>query len=762
MATYYIKKIGVQWKYRLNDWPTDATGTTSPTNTLQGAILAVRSAAPSDCVVYPGVYSGSDVSSDGGFATNGNWTVNLRAPRSTDVGGYVGRVIIDGASATGGYLFKVSHTGYVLENFSLINGADAAYALSLQVNLSDSQFSTVGLVIDKCDRAVFQRFPGGGKHTGLRVTRIKNTQYSWYFYNEATAGTTIINNFVFANWTAPLWMQGANTTLTLNDGIFIGFLGQEVYGTCLVMTATNVVFGPGGMGPAGYGATPLSRVAGTWTLNNCFEGATATVRDNGNVSIVRNNCKRVNLTLAEANLCLEDFGRDGYINFQVDDSTNYSTFKKVCTLADTYAFKVGLALSYYGNESINWEELAGLVSSGHEVLCHARSDYRNHTLSALTCAHSGATVTIAVTRTDPLDSSTWAGTCTVSGTLSASVSLTDATANTITKLAKWLKQTVGLTSVAGATGQYDFTVGGAFNVDHLTLSVALASGTYNVNTAATLLFDQTSIYHTEWTEPKEWLESQIGQYIPGWECKGFVWPGGLYSDASVSYALDTSGFSYGRATTYDNGDGKYPSYLISALKLGKIGAQQINSQFTGSASPDKNEAGARAIHYCHALMTCGCVGGAYSHSLMDQEIAEIWGAVFDAARESGIVVDTFVGCCDRVVAESTRTESGICYRYADGLDWGWPDNLEARILARSSCVGAGIDTGVTFDFDGHAVPGAVGYDIGPYSYMPGWKACSAPLPLSAQPCKDHALPIGVGKITVFDGIADQESIDAAR
>lgn len=41
-------------------------------------------------------------------------------------------------------------------------------------------------------------------------------------------------------------------------------------------------------------------------------------------------------------------------------------------------------------------------------------------------------------------------------------------------------------------------------------------------------------------------------------------------------------------------------------------------------------------------------------------------------------------------------------------------------------------------------------------------ALTAPLPLSAQPCKDHALPIGVGKITIFDGIASASQIEEAK
>lgn len=43
-----------------------------------------------------------------------------------------------------------------------------------------------------------------------------------------------------------------------------------------------------------------------------------------------------------------------------------------------------------------------------------------------------------------------------------------------------------------------------------------------------------------------------------------------------------------------------------------------------------------------------------------------------------------------------------------------------------------------------------------------WVEMTAPLPLSAQPCKGHALPIGVGKITIFDGVATASQIEEAK
>lgn len=86
-----------------------------------------------------------------------------------------------------------------------------------------------------------------------------------------------------------------------------------------------------------------------------------------------------------------------------------------------------------------------------------------------------------------------------------------------------------------------------------------------------------------------------------------------------------------------------------------------------------------------------------------------------------------------------------------------------RPAPNSPCLGAGVAvSGLTTDADGNAIPGAVGYDIGPYSYMPGWTVSDGILPLSAQVTKGHALPIGVGKITIFEGVASSAQIEEAK
>lgn len=96
-----------------------------------------------------------------------------------------------------------------------------------------------------------------------------------------------------------------------------------------------------------------------------------------------------------------------------------------------------------------------------------------------------------------------------------------------------------------------------------------------------------------------------------------------------------------------------------------------------------------------------------------------------------------------------------------------------RVGATGSCYTHGIDAATAVKFDGLCSYLKTKQDAGLIRVMTvadyydsladwsGWTHCTAPLPLSAQPCKSHALPIGVGKITVFPGVASAAQINEA-
>lgn len=93
-----------------------------------------------------------------------------------------------------------------------------------------------------------------------------------------------------------------------------------------------------------------------------------------------------------------------------------------------------------------------------------------------------------------------------------------------------------------------------------------------------------------------------------------------------------------------------------------------------------------------------------------------------------------------------------------------PAVLNFRLKEDSPLRGAGADVGVDRDFVDE--PFAATPSIGAHEYSKtAWgrkSACASRLSLSAQPCKGHALPIGVGKITVFDGVASSGQIEEAK
>lgn len=81
----------------------------------------------------------------------------------------------------------------------------------------------------------------------------------------------------------------------------------------------------------------------------------------------------------------------------------------------------------------------------------------------------------------------------------------------------------------------------------------------------------------------------------------------------------------------------------------------------------------------------------------------------------------------------------------------------------SGLVIAGVNDGGETDIYGVATRSTpnVGMDQAAGAGFGPWSTITAPLPLSAQPCKGHALPIGTRKITAFPGVATAAQINEA-
>lgn len=86
------------------------------------------------------------------------------------------------------------------------------------------------------------------------------------------------------------------------------------------------------------------------------------------------------------------------------------------------------------------------------------------------------------------------------------------------------------------------------------------------------------------------------------------------------------------------------------------------------------------------------------------------------------------------------------------------------LAANTGVVIAGINDGGELDLWGNPATSYpnIGADQGAAANYGPWSTCDGILPLSAQPCKSHALPIGVGKITIFDGVASAGQIEEAK
>jgi hypothetical protein len=704
----YVKKVSGQWKYRTAAWPDEANGTNASANFLTNAITDVRHTT-TDVVIFPGTYYYDDLSSrvgagEGSFQTTGAWAggVVIRGPHGTEHDAS-GKVHLDGTGMLTQSILKINDTAHTRwhfgENIKVQNiPAGSKYALHIVGNFSLADFGTDGLEISdvKSGYAVFARYAGAGLHKKLLITRCAGSP--WYFYNDAAAGTTQFDNAIFKHNGGYVYLQGANLTVVFNQTAGYGNAQPTIYGSCLSCTVNNSILAEGSCGtpygaePSVAGGSPLTRVAGVWTVNNSYIAKSPNVYNaSPPAGIIYNNCQYIQDIPANASCKFANPGRPAYANFQIDDSPNYGVFKELCSIADEYGCKMELGLSFWGNESVNWAELAALIQQGHGIQCHARSDYRNGVLGAFTFTSSGDTITITVDRsadTGANNSTLWTGTCAVSGTHSGTVSLHDPLYDTVTKLCTWLTS-IGVTTLTPVTNQFNF-----ITTDHLTKSVALASGTYT--SGQTLLFSEDHIHQTEWLESKIWIESMLAPYIPGFVCDVGMWPGGFYSDNSIAYALNVAGFKSVRATTFapSFAPTKVPHYALYALNMGKYGAQQMESQFVNAASPSIAQCKTSAIKYFESLLSIGGIGGVYNHGYGVGFSTAYWGAVFEAAvlcAPKGLKIDTSSKQIAEIIADSHHvTNNTTAVRFADGYDFGWGDNTDLHISDSSPCNGAGI------------------------------------------------------------------------
>ena len=155
---------------------------------------------------------------------------------------------------------------------------------------------------------------------------------------------------------------------------------------------------------------------------------------------------------------------------------------------------------------------------------------------------------------------------------------------------------------------------------------------------------------------------------------------------------------------------------VNLYRLLYIGTGQI----TG-ANDDETRGRIRAISTMAAQT--GALIAIVGHNTTEISL-EKWALICDTLAENPDVTVTSMEDAVNAIRTSGdwATTDEIIYTRT------WADQSDYHLLPTSPCIGAGIDVGLTTDLDGNAIPGALGYDIGPYSYMPGWAPFDGSMP----------------------------------
>lgn len=702
-ATHYVQKIGTTWKRLQDAWPTASTGTNcANSNSVQGCINDL-SGSGHTIILYPGTYSGTDLRPSAPYRIqSGATNTEVRQPISTDAAYVAGDVVIDGTASTDtNPMVSVTHTGWTLGPLTIANKTQSGqYGLQ-----TSAAITTNGLTIRNCDRGWWNT--GGGTMNRLII---KNIVGKYVIYFGDTGLTTNVNDFIidgaFAASPDGYVTSGAAQTVNFSNGIFTGFQNKTIAGgnDASTWTFNNVIFTGNGMNQTG--STPIINTGGaasTWTFNNCLLSDSPWWSGSGTAplttSFILNDSSAATITASSTasgmSPAFRHAKREGRTFAMVDDSGNYNVFKSLVTLANTYGYKVGLSVSHYGNSSINWSELAGYVNSGHYVACHAWSHVRHlASLAAFGVTKTGITITIAQTRTNPDDSTTWSGTLRYQDGTPTDETLTLSDTGDLKTVKEVVTYLAGHGVTIGvSTSQVDF----ATDPDNGTKSTTLAAGTYS--TGGTLTFDQTSLFQVEITEAKAWLEAQMQAQIPGWTAKSFVWPGG-YSYTAAQTAVQSAGFAQARSAANQSRS------LLYALNLFAIDAMGLDSYQLGNPTTQSEAAG-----MLDALAQTGAVAGVFRHGVSSAD----WTAFFSAVAQSGVGLDTLDNVGDWIRANDDHVTGLVSYKCSDGTSGCFVDASNYRLKSSSPCKAAGTSVGLTTDLAGKAWKATP--SIGAYQYF---------------------------------------------
>ena len=387
------------------------------------------------------------------------------------------------------------------------------------------------------------------------------------------------------------------------------------------------------------------------------------------------------------------YAHQGILTLGVDDA-DLDFAEQYLTLLATFGFYGTFNIYQTGivKRSNYQARLQAIVAAGHDIGDHSYSHWTLDTLNAFSIAKTGETLTIAINRVNPNNSSTWTGTLITSG--GQNINLAAAPNNTIGGL-------IATLTAAGYTCVVNSLIGnGGADGNSLVLGNVTA---HSINTAYNVAANQTALFQVEIIETKAWIEALIGN---GYICRTFSLPGGNNS-ATVIAAIQAAGFLGAQG---DIGVQDITSYHLNAFAI-----YHLYSGILSDLMADKTQASIwrRVASWCVSIQENNLIGENITHNSNDFTIPQV-ALMFEVIKASGVPVMK-VGDAFALIRNSTL------WATADGgQTWTRTfatDQSDYHLLAQSPCGVGGMNVGLNADYDGVPLPHNGGYPIGPYTYI---------------------------------------------
>lgn len=764
MATYYLSKISGTLRYKVDAWPSASDAAIA---SIGAALTAI---AAGDTLVLDGGVGGQTYIAADLYATTGtqiardNQVLRTAISSDPDFAVHIGKVIFDGTGLAS-YCASINAVGVTLQGMALTgsNAANPAFRVNNKIGaiINDVEvysvpfgFATISAAGFTMNRCLFRDLTGvSGDASQVMDLRGVN----------AAAQTLNFNNCRFENCAGFIrCIEDSKYTINFNNCAFNGFKAEVLrllstgishtinFNNCtldnVAFTATstttklmlNQAYSGGGRINVRNTALCNTKfwVAPSWPIAGIADGG-------GNVFLppkyVRPSKKGIII-----------IGTDDW--YMPDDPTPGSYagqdpeyHLKLGLLCSERGIRMTSAIPIKGLDSDKWDDIALLASRGHELASHTMSHPRLTNLDALVISYSGPGTAATLTKNGDIVTTSITG----APENNLSINLTDY------HLVQDLKNYIAGESAKG------YACGYAVDAPQYTISSNMADvSAQDIYSDYTWQVDPDDFYAYELWTSRQTIEAEVNARYPslGYQCRTFVHPNDD-TDATVREYLTL----YYDGARGKNADNSYD--LTAGVRLYGVWDMYI-PQFFGDSGDfnglSDDEVRRRISALCAWLNYTGAIVLIYAHQVSEVSL-EKWAVVLDVIAGSNCDTMTLGEAVDFLKTGTASGEGGE-------VKYSVPQvaNPDYHLAKGSPCIRSGIDVGLTTDADGVTIPTGAGFDIGPYFYKPEvdsgfspWCKCDSALPLSAQPCKSHALPIGTRKVTAFTGVATAAQINEA-